>query len=85
MLARSHSSKLATPFKALSSNFHSVKSGLNHIVSLVESKKPKLVLIANDVDPIELVVFLPALCRRLGVPYAIVKLVILVLVVLSRF
>lgn len=50
-----------------------VKYGLNHVVSLIENKKPKLVLIANDVDPIELVVFLPALCRKMGVPYAIVK------------
>lgn len=50
-----------------------VKYGLNHVVSLVENKKAKLVLIANDVDPIELVVFLPALCKKMGVPYAIVK------------
>ncbi|KAK6199343.1 60S ribosomal protein L8 [Scheffersomyces amazonensis] len=50
-----------------------VKYGLNHVVSLIENKKAKLVLIANDVDPIELVVFLPALCKKLGVPYAIVK------------
>ncbi|KAK6462387.1 50S ribosomal protein L30e-like protein [Scheffersomyces coipomensis] len=50
-----------------------VKYGLNHVVSLIENKKVKLVLIANDVDPIELVVFLPALCKKLGVPYAIVK------------
>merc|ERR1712080_661782 len=50
-----------------------VKYGLNHVVSLIESKKAKLVLIANDVDPIELVVFLPALCKKMGVPYAIVK------------
>ncbi|CCK70378.1 60S ribosomal protein eL8 KNAG_0E01110 [Huiozyma naganishii CBS 8797] len=50
-----------------------VKYGLNHVVSLVENKKAKLVLIANDVDPIELVIFLPALCKKMGVPYAIVK------------
>lgn len=50
-----------------------VKYGLNHVVSLIENKKPQLVLIANDVDPIELVIFLPALCRKMGVPYAIVK------------
>ena len=50
-----------------------VKYGLNHVVSLIENKKVKLVLIANDVDPIELVVFLPALCKKMGVPYAIVK------------
>ena len=30
-------------------------------------------VIAHDVDPIELVVWLPALCRKMGVPYAIVK------------
>ena len=46
---------------------------MNHVVSLIENKKTKLVLIANDVDPIELVVFLPALCKKMGVPYAIVK------------
>jgi large subunit ribosomal protein L7Ae len=49
------------------------KFGLNHVVGLVENKKAALVLIANDVDPIELVVFLPALCRKMGVPYVIVK------------
>merc|ERR1712008_407756 len=27
----------------------------------------------HDVDPIELVVWLPALCRKMNVPYAIVK------------
>merc|ERR1711872_1120390 len=32
-------------------------------------KKAQLVVIANDVDPIELVMFLPALCRKMGVPY----------------
>lgn len=30
-------------------------------------------MIASDVDPIELVVWLPALCRKMGVPYAIVN------------
>jgi len=50
-----------------------VKYGLNHITELVEQKKAKLVVIAHDVDPIELVVWLPALCRRTDVPYVIVK------------
>ena len=49
------------------------KFGLNHIVALIEAKKASLVVIAHDVDPIELVVFLPALCRKMGVPYVIVK------------
>jgi large subunit ribosomal protein L7Ae len=30
-----------------------VKMGINHVTSLVESKKAKLVVIAHDVDPIE--------------------------------
>lgn len=33
----------------------------------------KLVVIAHDVDPIELVIWLPALCRRMDVPYCVVK------------
>ena len=49
------------------------KYGLNHVVALVEAKKAALVVIAHDVDPIELVIFLPALCRKMGVPYVIVK------------
>jgi len=50
-----------------------IKHGLNHCVSLIESKRANLVVIAHDVDPIELVIFLPALCRKMGVPYVIVK------------
>ena len=30
-------------------------------------------VIAHGVDPIELVVFLSALCRKMGVPYCIIK------------
>jgi large subunit ribosomal protein L7Ae len=50
-----------------------VKYGLNHVTTLVETKKAQLVIIAHDVDPIELVVWLPQLCKRAGVPYCIVK------------
>ncbi|KAF8058763.1 50S ribosomal protein L30e-like protein [Lyophyllum atratum] len=49
------------------------KYGVNHIVALIEAKKASLVIIAHDVDPIELVIFLPALCRKMDVPYVIVK------------
>jgi large subunit ribosomal protein L7Ae len=58
---------------ATSPKVNTVKYGLNHITTLVEQKKAKLVLIAHDVDPIELVVWLPALCRKMDVPYCIVK------------
>ena len=50
-----------------------VKFGLKHITTLVEEKKAELVLIACDVDPIELVMWLPALCRKMQVPSMIVK------------
>ncbi|KAI3914774.1 hypothetical protein MKW98_002010 [Papaver atlanticum] len=50
-----------------------VKYGLNHITYLIEQNKAQMVVIAHDVDPIELVVWLPALCRKMEIPYAIVK------------
>jgi large subunit ribosomal protein L7Ae len=50
-----------------------VRSGINTVTSLIEQKKAQLVVIAHDVDPIEVVIFLPALCRKMGVPYCIVK------------
>ena len=39
----------------------------------IQAKKANLVVIADDVDPIELVLFVPALCRKMGIPYVIVK------------
>ncbi|KAK2095440.1 60S ribosomal protein L7A [Saguinus oedipus] len=37
------------------------------------SQKAQLVVTVHYVDPIELVVFLPALCHKMGVPYCIIK------------
>jgi len=50
-----------------------LKYGLNHVTALVEQKKAQLVAIAADVDPLELIVWLPAVCRKMGVAYCIVK------------
>ena len=50
-----------------------LKSGLNHVTTLVEQKKAKLVIIAHDVDPIELVLWLPTLCKSKNVPYVFIK------------
>ncbi|XP_068952109.1 large ribosomal subunit protein eL8-like isoform X2 [Petaurus breviceps papuanus] len=50
-----------------------LRAGVNTVTTLVENKKAQLVVIAHDVDPIELVVFLPALCRKMGDPYCIIK------------
>eukprot|EP00593_Proboscia_inermis_P007012 CAMPEP_0171308828 /NCGR_PEP_ID=MMETSP0816-20121228/18948_1 /TAXON_ID=420281 /ORGANISM="Proboscia inermis, Strain CCAP1064/1" /LENGTH=262 /DNA_ID=CAMNT_0011791973 /DNA_START=69 /DNA_END=857 /DNA_ORIENTATION=- len=50
-----------------------VKYGLKHVTTLIEEKKAALVLIANNVDPIELVMWMPALCRKMEVPFMIIK------------
>ena len=50
-----------------------LKFGLNHVTSLIEDGKAKLVVIAHDVDPLEIMAFLPALCRKKGIPYCFVK------------
>merc|ERR1712007_173507 len=50
-----------------------IKYGINHVTQLVEAKKAQLVVIAHDVDPIEIVCWLPVLCLKMGVPYLIVK------------
>ncbi|EDL35252.1 mCG48755 [Mus musculus] len=50
-----------------------LRAGVNTVTTLVENKKAQLVVIAHGVDPIELVVFLPALCQKMGVTYCIIK------------
>jgi len=50
-----------------------LKYGLNHVTDLIEIKKAKLVIIAHDVDPVELVCWLPNLCRKKDIPYCIIK------------
>lgn len=50
-----------------------IKFGLNHVTNLVQRKQAQVVLIAHDVQPLEMVVWLPTLCYKMGVPYMIVK------------
>lgn len=59
--------------KAPSKRPNTIKAGTNTVTKLIEQKKAQLVVIAHDVDPIEMVLFLPSLCRKMGVPYCIVK------------
>ncbi|KAL4669959.1 hypothetical protein H8959_008513 [Pygathrix nigripes] len=44
-----------------------LQAGVHTLTTLVENKKAQLVVTAHDVDPIKLVVFLPALCCKMGV------------------
>ena len=50
-----------------------LKYGIHQVTSLIENKQAKLVVIAHDVDPIELVCWLPTLCRKKDVPFCILK------------
>jgi len=50
-----------------------IKYGLNHVTTLIENKAAKLVVIPHNVEPIEMVCWLPALCRKKDVPYCIIK------------
>uniref|UniRef100_A0A8R1HKY8 60S ribosomal protein L7a n=1 Tax=Caenorhabditis japonica TaxID=281687 RepID=A0A8R1HKY8_CAEJA len=52
---------------------NTVRHGINTITRLVETRRAQLVLIAHDVNPVEIVLHLPALCRKYNVPYAIIK------------
>eukprot|EP00995_Heteronema_vittatum_P012158 NODE_798_length_1174_cov_3686.081778_g567_i0.p2 GENE.NODE_798_length_1174_cov_3686.081778_g567_i0~~NODE_798_length_1174_cov_3686.081778_g567_i0.p2 ORF type:complete len:322 (+),score=118.61 NODE_798_length_1174_cov_3686.081778_g567_i0:83-1048(+) len=46
---------------------------LSNVTRKIEKRLASLVLIANDAAPIETVLWMPSLCRKMGVPYAIIK------------
>jgi len=51
-----------------------VVKGTNEVTKAVERGQAALVVIAEDVDPVEVVAHLPALCEEKKVPYAYVPL-----------
>lgn len=50
-----------------------LKFGINLVTNLIQKKNALFVVIASDVDPIETVVWLPALCQRMNIPYCLIK------------
>ncbi|TPP57575.1 Ribosomal protein L7Ae [Fasciola gigantica] len=50
-----------------------LRAGIREVTAAIQQKKARLVLIAHDVEPIEIVLYLPTLCRKMGIPYCIVK------------
>nr|XP_046910903.1 60S ribosomal protein L7a-like isoform X2 [Dermatophagoides farinae] len=50
-----------------------VKVGANAVTTAIEKKTAQLVCISADCDPIEVVLHLPSLCRKMGIPYCIVR------------
>jgi len=51
----------------------SVITGISAVTRLVETGRARLVVIAHDVDPVEVVLWLPTLLRKKDIPYVIVK------------
>ncbi|KNH07941.1 L7a [Perkinsela sp. CCAP 1560/4] len=47
--------------------------GIQEVTKAVETRKASMVAIAHDVDPLELVLWLPQLCIAHDIPYCIVK------------
>ncbi len=50
-----------------------IRIGVNEVTKAVEREKAKLVLIAKDVEPKEIVMHLPILCREKKIPYSFVN------------
>ncbi|MCS7122985.1 MAG: 50S ribosomal protein L7Ae [Candidatus Aenigmarchaeota archaeon] len=50
-----------------------IKKGVNETTRAVERGEAKFVVIAEDVDPEEIVMHLPILCEEKGIPYGYVK------------
>lgn len=50
-----------------------IKKGTNEVIKSIERGESKIVVIAEDVSPPEVVYYLPMLCEERKVPYAYVK------------
>ncbi|KAF8948015.1 60S ribosomal protein L8B [Haplosporangium gracile] len=59
--------------EAANKAFCFLKYGMNHIVALAEKQLGQLIAISDDIEPLEVLIWLPALCRTNIVPYAVVK------------
>jgi large subunit ribosomal protein L7Ae len=50
-----------------------LKHGIRTVTNLIIKKKAFFVIIAHDVNPIECVIWLPALCNKFNIPFSIIK------------
>ncbi len=50
-----------------------IKKGVNEVTKSIERGLAKFVVIAEDVNPPEIVMHLPLLCEQKGIPFAYVK------------
>ncbi len=49
-----------------------IRKGVNEVIKSIERGQAKFVVIATDVDPPEIVAFLPTLCEEKKIPYTFV-------------
>lgn len=50
-----------------------IRIGINEVTKAVERQKAKLVVMAEDVDPQEIMLHIPILCDEKKIPYSYVK------------
>ncbi|MCL7388363.1 MAG: ribosomal L7Ae/L30e/S12e/Gadd45 family protein, partial [Thaumarchaeota archaeon] len=50
-----------------------IRKGVNEVIKSIERGQAKFVIIATDVDPPEIVAFLPLLCDEKKIPYTFVS------------
>ena len=55
----------------IAKNSGKVKKGMNEVTKAVEREKAKLVVVANDINPPEIVMHLPPLCEEKKIPFVV--------------
>ena len=53
-------------------NSGKIRKGTNETTKAIEKNQAQLVIIAEDVEPAEIVMHLPSLCKEKGVPFVFV-------------
>ena len=64
--------KSALDLVAIAKDTGDVRKGTNEVTKSIERGEAKLVLIAGDVEPEEVVMHLPSLCEEKNIPYAFI-------------
>ena len=53
----------------IAKNTGKIKKGMNEATKAIEREKAKLVVVANDINPPEIVMHIPPLCEEKKIPY----------------
>ena len=53
-------------------NTGKIKKGINEVTKILERGQAKLVVVAKDIDPQEIIMHIPPLCEEKGAPFVIV-------------